>query len=408
MPSIRRYAQRLLSLAIVAVVLAGIAVGTTPTRASATEYAKQIVPVVKLPAGVVKGWSNPRSDNFFTGPHDKRFVTTLKQALKAMPTGATVRLSTYALSDRSVVDALIDAKGRGINVRFTSWTVATNSLIKKLRKVLGSDTTKASYLMLCRGSCYSKGADKSSQHAKTVTISSVFDAQGNRVRNIVFVTSANFSQHAVTDTWNHSQLIVGCAKIYTALASYMDGMKYDKTKRNFKPVSSCGYTLYLFPSAHMSNPAYDALAHTKCQATKSSKTIVRIMMYVWTPAEMKAVTQLGRLQSEHCDVAVVVTSGESRTGKKIVDALKRYHIRTFDSRYQGRYLHAKIVVIRGRVGKKLVDSVWSGSANFSWSAIARNTDTQLRSNGASIVNKALTFFARVAHASKQLYPAKKK
>ncbi|MEO5949434.1 MAG: phospholipase D-like domain-containing protein [Candidatus Saccharimonas sp.] len=394
----RRIAPVLIALAVVL----GLAIETVPAIATPLrENAPAAAPSLTLPKGV-KGWSNPQSDSFYTGPNDKRFTNSLKAALKAAPAGATVRVSTYAISDATMVKAFKDAHKRHVNVQVTTWTrayKANKKLINQLKKALGRNVTKPSYLKLCSGSCYKSGKDKAAQHAKIVTISNVLDTNGQQVRDVVFITSANFSKAAVTRTWNHSQLVVGCAKMYKALTSYIDGMKYDHTKY-FKPVPACGYTLYLYPSARVTNPATTELKSLRAQLGCK----VRVMMYVWTMSEAKTAEVIGKLRDDghghKCDVAVIVTSGQ--TAKGIIKILRKHHVRLYNARIHGRYLHAKVVAIAGKIGKKSVNDVFSGSANFSWSAMARNTDTQLKSSGKSRVQEAFDFFDRVAKMSKRL------
>jgi len=381
-------------------VLSGLAAESSlPVMAAPSQ---RIAPAIKLPAGVVKAWSNPATQSIYTGPKDSDFVGELKDALKATPAGATVRAATYSISDMNVVKLFTDAKRRKVHVKFTSWTKAQKASPKqigKLKRALGTNTEKSSYLKLCRGSCYISGSDSASQHAKIVTISSVINTKGKRVRDIVFITSANFSKAAVTRTWNHTQLIVGCSKIYKALTAYMDGMRHDKTKRNFRPVTACGYTLFLYPSAHLKNQAIETLKDVKCKATKSTKTVVRVMMYVWPSSQRVAAKQLAMLHKQGCNVRVIVTSGTTNKGN--VGVMRKAGVTVYDAKVKDRYLHAKLVVISGRVGKKLVDQVITGSANFSVAAIRRNNETQLVIRGEAHVREALNFFDRVAKKSRR-------
>ncbi|TAH31977.1 hypothetical protein EYC58_04865 [Candidatus Saccharibacteria bacterium] len=421
-----------------------LVLGITPssmTAASATTLA--------APAAKADTWTLKDGDilSYPKGLGDSRaFTRTLIKAIKQTRKGAKIAVSTYAISDMAVVEPLVEAKKkRGVIVQFTTWTKGANAtetsrkVAKALKKALGDisgaktkklvkdKAASKSYYMACRGSCYVDGKDKAAQHFKGVTISELKTPSGQILRNVSFLTSANLSKAAVNKSWNHAYVMVNRSKIYNALRSYMLGMRYDRTKRNFPVVTDGPYTLYLYPQAKVVNPIASTLKQVeqaKCAAGKGygngkGKAVIRIFVHYWTAPEYKAAVQVARLSHKYkCDIAVIVSRKTARRGvvKRLLFVKNkkgkftvRSGVRVYDA-YQsksGAYAHNKDWAFSGKLGKgkkaKNVNLLYTGSANMTETARARNTDVTLAvrgTEGAVSVANTLRFFNQVAKVSK--------
>lgn len=418
-----------------------LVLGITPssmTAASATTLA--------APAAKADTWTLKDGDilSYPKGLGDSRaFTRTLIKAIKQTPKGATLAVSTYAISDMAIVKPLVAAKKRGVIVQFTTWTKGANAtktsrkVTKALKKALGDisgakkfvkdKAANKSYYTACRGSCYMAGKDKAAHHLKTATISQLKTPSGQILRNVSFLTSANLSKAAVEKSWNHAYVMVNRSKIYNALRSYMLGMRYDQTKRYFPVVTDGPYTLYLYPQAKVVNPiatTVKQMREAKCEAGKGygngrGKAVIRVFVHYWTAPEYDVAEQVARLSYKYkCDIGIIVSRKTARRGvvKRLLFVKNkkgkftvRSGVRVYDA-YQsksGAYAHNKDWAFSGKLGKgkkaKNVNLLYTGSANMTETARARNTDVTLAvrgTEGAVSVANTLRFFNQVAKVSK--------
>ncbi|MEO5949435.1 MAG: phospholipase D-like domain-containing protein, partial [Candidatus Saccharimonas sp.] len=337
--------------------------------------------------GIISPWSPPPSKSLYNVPKTRgtsaqvyTYVNELVRAINATPRGEFIRLSTFLTSYKPVVDALLKAHRRGVHVRFITWQEdyrKDKKILDTLKHELGTNIRALSYLKICHKSCYSNSG---TQHAKIVLISRIINKTGKGVKYVSFIASGNITTDNVVNSWNHAQLITGRKKLYNGLVSYFDGMRYDRTHKNFKPVTDGAYTVYFYPTSKPFNPFYDALNHTTCKAAKrfgnNGRTVIRIAMYLWRNNTDYIAKRLATLAKQGCDVGVVVA--KHPTEEKIISILKKGRVSLFNARGKKQYVHAKMGIISGTVSGKSVDMVVTGSLNFTRSSMVDCTDIALR------------------------------
>lgn len=354
-----------------------------------------------------------RSGNIFTTPKGMgssiAYTRDIKNSIRYSPKGSTITASIYSITDWSVANEFIRAHRRGVNVQIITWDGGVGSrptsraVSRALKKALGTNARARSYYRICKGSCYTTGKDGSSHHAKLVLFSKVSPPNGQKLYHVTFVTSANFSLAAIRSTWNHTQVIVGRKKIYDTLKSYVDGMRYGKTKRFSGAIKEGPYTLYLFPSSNPVNPVYNLLMRTRCQAAKgygaNGRTVIRVAMYLWTSSERKISKRLAQLAKQGCNIRVVLTGPMARRG--VVWDLLRAKIPVWDS-YNGkhnRYTHTKLVVISGKVGKQNQNLTIGGNVNFTYEALRQNTEVMVIANNKAQADQAWSYVNKMTENS---------
>src|SRR5687768_7743297 len=93
-------------------------------------------------------FNNPRGN---TAAKD-RIITHLVRTIGSAPRYSVIRIAAYSNDRPDVVDALIDAHRRGVDVQMVlndNWTsAATNRLVR----VIGRDTNRRSFIAICQGS----------------------------------------------------------------------------------------------------------------------------------------------------------------------------------------------------------------------------------------------------------------
>ena len=141
------------------------------------------------------------------GQPDPTIRNELVGLLDQVPSGAQIEASFFIITPTyPVVDALIDAHGRGATVRVVldsgnrqgdSTNDAMDATFQRLLAELGGDPSAPSFAMQCDLACISK-EDDSIQHNKFVLMSSSGDLD-----DVVFQTTSNMRTGGSGDaTWN--------------------------------------------------------------------------------------------------------------------------------------------------------------------------------------------------------------
>lgn len=337
-----------------------------------------------------------------------RFPDTVRAMVNAALPGTTVHITTYFTSYKGVVSDVVkrhkkDRVNFRVVVRAADYR-ANKKNLDRLRKLLGTNTSKRSWFKVCTGSCYLHGKkDNAEMHLKVVAVDAIATPSGTR-RYVVLTSSANLSKASATKTWNFSNLYVGRKKVYDAFVSYINGMRHDRTaKKKFAQVTE-GRAKFVF-SPKAPDVAYDTLRQTKtCKPGKgygqSGRTRIVVLMYIWTGTQVKKARELTRLAKLGCVVDIIITGQQTSekiikyfkknakittTVKKGKKKVKRSYslINLHDSRAGKRYSHVKAMAVSGRAGKKAKQHFTVvGSANWSKYALTKNCEvTEVHTSG---------------------------
>ena len=76
-------------------------------------------------------------------------------AIDGTKSGETIRMAFFSLTVWNFSDKLIEAYNRGVNVRLIQDDHEIGPMWQDLVDVLGSDTTKKSWAVVCHRSCHS-------------------------------------------------------------------------------------------------------------------------------------------------------------------------------------------------------------------------------------------------------------
>ena len=386
-------------LAMLASVILALCLAPPPAQAAKKPVPWQPVagPIMSIPKGTGKA------------SRSTAHLTAMRKAVKAAVRGTTIRATTYSSSYKPIIADFIAAKSRGVHVRFTTWHedyAKNRKVLAPLRKALGTNTKKASYFKVCQGSCYRTGKDDAVQHTKIVTVGAVQAPKGIQ-RYIVFESSGTFSKAGANRSWNFTTVSVGRKKLYNAYASYIDGMRHDRTKKKFRQVKDGNTTVIFYPGGP--DPLLSTLKSIKsCKAAKgygvNGKTHIAVVMYVWRDSMSATAKQLVRVAKLGCKVDVVITTPDTQS--KIVAILKKGKLRLWDSRKKGkkgRYSHGKTWAISGRIGsnpKSLLTA--TGSANLSKYALKYNTEVTVLHRSAAMRQFVVNALGHIARYSKRL------
>lgn len=316
-------------------------------------------------------------------PAQRRIATHLISSIQAAPPGATVRVASWEVRARRLVDTLVEAHRRGVTVRVVldkrnAYAENPNRQVARLQRELrGAGNPERpeplrSGLTKCKASC--RGRVGGIAHSKFVVLS-----QSGAAQQVVITTSANATVQAATVQWNDAYTIIGDQVVYDAFSSVFDEMYADRpVVPQSRQVTSGATSVVFFPlrgSGAAADPVLRELRAVRCRGagnTRDGRTEVRFAVTSWHGQRGLAIGQrLRRLSARGCDVrGVYAVAGDRvlrdlrRPGPGAVPV--RRIVQNFGpARGYDRYLHAKVLTVRGRQGADRSATVTlTGSANW--------------------------------------------
>jgi hypothetical protein len=277
------------------------------------------------------------------GQPDPAISDELVGLLDQVPSGAQVDASFFIITPTfPVVDALIDAHGRGAAVRVVldsgnrqsaTTNDAMDATFDRLLGELGGDTGAASFAMQCDRACISKEED-SIQHNKFVLMSASGD-----LGDVVFQTTSNMRSGGSGDaTWNAAV------------------------------ISSDQAEVYYFPRTDGIDTVSQTLDSVDC--TSAPRIDVMATHFVRTQVR----DTLNQLAQDGCGVRVV--SRADNITREMCDSLvdQEVAVRIGDAPSDTAVgIHGKYLTISG--GTNDHHLVWMGSHNLTDNALLRNDET---------------------------------
>lgn len=395
--SLRSALRRSLFVLLGLIMLSGL---VQPMAASAASY--------KVAPGAT--FNNP----FGSTSAKWRIVNKIGSAIDHAPKGSTIRIAVYSITIEKIADKLIAAHKRGVNVEIVTddhlydtendaKRDALTEQIERLKKALGTDIKKDSFVKICDHSCMSDN-EYASMHAKLY----MFSTSGSS-KNVAMLSSSNPST-THTNAWNNLYTFVGNADMYNSLKDYFEAMakEPDKTKDWYSNTELGPYRLYTFPRKTANTLGedvhYTMLQNIKCTGVakgygtkptdpKNSRTIVDVAMFKITANRLEVAEQLSDLGKQGCLVRVAV-SHES-TPDEVVNALLKsgkVQVRDLDvwktvkdsvtgkkQRVVYNYTHDKYWAINGNYdGDSSASIVFTGSPNITSAGLRYNNELMVR------------------------------
>jgi phosphatidylserine/phosphatidylglycerophosphate/cardiolipin synthase-like enzyme len=320
-------------------------------------------------------------------------------AIDGTQSGETIRMAFFSLTVWNFSDKLIEAYNRGVNIRLIQDDHEIGPMWQDLVDVLGSDTKKASWAVVCHRSCHSD-ENPSYMHAKIYLFSKT-----KNLSKVTMVCSCNPTYTQARVGWNDMYTWVNDPYIYEGGVRYFDVMAAgavedangDQTvgipQDRYFSVASGKSQMYFFPKAGEGpeeDPAFQMLRDVDCIGTSPGygslgRTIIKVAMYQWSVRRDRIAHRLWDLSQEGCWVDIVY--GQTTTDKEVIDVLKTpgegtYPIPTLEKsamdknddgdfvHYVDIFNHEKYVLINGIYeGDTSTKLVIAGTANWTNTAL---------------------------------------
>jgi phosphatidylserine/phosphatidylglycerophosphate/cardiolipin synthase-like enzyme len=342
-----------------------------------------VVPLAQAPADARTGSYVPPPGPSFNNPlgspaQQRKLLQQVIRTVNSAPAGSTIRMAVFSFGDGQTADALIAAHRRGVDVKLVFAGENVYPAMARLRDAIGTDTTKASFVVICQNSCR---GEKGQMHAKYFSFS-----RAGSARWITMVGSVNLTQYNAQDQWNDLYTRVDDRAYFRAYGRWFGQLKDDEPVVGayvHKSTAAADIKMTPVDLTAESDPVVDALDRIRCQVTRGeldpdSRTpdeVVKTDLYVnnhaWNEERGKAIAwRVVRLRSEGCRVKVFYGTGMGAAVKSI---LENNGVRIRKGQHQGIRTHQKVMVVDGAYGGDLdTMRAWTGSQN--WSDKAANRD----------------------------------
>lgn len=325
------------------------------------------------------------------GQPDPAINNDLTRLLDSVPPGAQVVASFFVIQPNyPVVDALINARGRGADVRVVldsgdGQSAATNQAVdetfERLALALGKDPGAPSFAMQCVLACISKAPD-SIDHNKFVAMS-----QAGDLTNVVFQSTGNVRSDGSGDAaWNAAVVASGNPLLYGSYLGYFENLAArlnvpGNDYNAFRSPTAFGMsTPYYFPRTDDGDSVSQALMKVDCAL---APTAVNVMASYFTRPKVR--NRLNEMAQAGCGVRVIART-DTITREFCDTLLSPVEVRIADKPSASKVgIHGKYLTIGGGFdGHPDAKVAWVGSHNLTRNALVRNDETFLLTDDAAL------------------------
>ncbi|MFF6995020.1 phospholipase D-like domain-containing protein [Streptomyces sp. NPDC008313] len=374
-------------------------------------------------------WTEGPIFNDPLGTTDQQYAirTRLVELTNAALPGSTIKVAVYHVWEATVVNALVDARNRGVNVQvlLDESSVSdrpTNTSYGTLASALGTDRTKRSYITTCPKdkSCLGDPRfGKSIMHNKFWLFSAVAGAT-----NVVVETTTNSTPSANTRFFNDALVLPNNPTMYDAYSDYFDTMAArDWASWNYRTVSNGLYKAYFFPRAgntRATDTVYSVLNNVQCTykdtAGVTQHTKVRVAIFKLT--RLAIAEKLVSLKKSGCSVSIVYAESDSaKSSGGTKGTWEKMHttggptVRCYnddrDPLSPGKKLttpfiiHSKYILVDGVYDGVRNKVSFTGSGNYTGPALRENDESIIKVDDDAVHDMYRTHFDRV---TKVAYP----
>ena len=343
-------------------VMATVLVVLTSVAGAASAYTPDQGPI----------FNNPRGN----AEARDRIVTHIVRTINSTPKHSTIRIAAYSNDRPDVVDALIAAHKRGVDVQMVLNDNWTSGATRRLIRTVGQDTNRRSFIAICRGSCRGGAGN---QHMKFYLFSKAGSAD-----DVVMVGSANTTGYGARTQWNDMFTATeepALRDLYTKIFEQL--VRNRQVAEPYVRRTAGVYENEFFPhydTTAENDPVMERLNGVRCAASGGTgsrgHTVIRIVMYGWgADRGLYLAQKVADLDKSGCDVKALL----SAPGRKIVGTLQRGGVLVksadldldnndatgFDDTPYEVFTHQKYMALSGSYRGDMGYQVWTGSENWS-------------------------------------------
>lgn len=325
----------------------------------------------------------PQKQAFFNaadvdGTPDLSLEDLVIDMVNQTPAGAKIRASYYTFTRTRMPQAFIDAKARGVDVKFVldnannrnecDYSDAVSTLID------GLDPSNVTVCRDCQGEGGCIGIKIN--HNKFILFSELDDGS----QNVVLQSSANLTNPQIV-LYNNTVVIRDDQKLYDAYLNYWADLKAQRQDPNYyhKVVGSTGTKAYFFPR-NTGDTVVNLINNLDCSEPDGQ---IRVAMAFFAKSRRAVAEALVGQKRAGCRVQVLL--GDEELDSTTVQILEDDGVDTLVyTLTNGVTIHSKYMLLDGHYIDKRQKLVFTGSHNYTISGLERNDETLLKINDSDI------------------------
>lgn len=384
---------------LLSVLLTTLIVGSVVTIPASTALAapqRDRVGHYTPPAGAK--FNNPLG----TPRQQRRLFKHVIRSIKSVPRKGVIRIAVFSFADQETAKALIAAYWRGVKVRLIFSGNNVYPPMKSVRRVIGTDTTKSSFVVMCQRSCRGTGGQ---MHAKYFSFS-----RAGKARRITMVGSNNLTNFNAERQWSDLYTVTNDEAYFNAFKPWFKQLKADlPAAKTYIRKTASNHQLAITPIdlAVNADPLLVAMSTIRCQVTQGEidpgsptpdtvvSTRVLISTHAWNGTRGVTLAQrVAELESAGCAVQVFYGPGDG-FGDGVRTILTDAAVPMTSGTHKGYYTHQKLLIVDGAVdGELRTTRVLTGSQNWSTRALARD-DIMVEIDDDAVAARYISAFDRM-------------
>ena len=294
-----------------------------------------------------------------TATEQYRISSRIRDNIAGTPPGAVIRLATHGINIPALLRALVRAHTCRVAVRVLvpgrAWQEPP---VLELRRELGTDMSKRSWITRCDGACTTSGS-KGIMHAKLSLFSEVVGG-GTVTEDVTVYSSANLIHSQSNNRYNDAYQLVGNEDVHTSATRFFKSLAGNIETTYPELTKAPGLRQYFFPADQDFHR--DVFERTKCRVD-DGRTHVDFAASIWE--RLDVARQMVALEAAGCTVRLLLAV--DRVDKDVLRELFRGGVptRVQSIRAGDQAVHSKYIAIRGSHRGKPVSTVYAGSLNVS-------------------------------------------
>ncbi len=288
--------------------------------------------------------------------------------------GSLIRFSIFSFDRLPVATALARAKQRGVSVQVLVNDHEVTRAQLYLRKKLGTDRTRKSWIYQCKNGCRSPGE---SLHDKFYLFSHTGAA-----RSVVMIGSINMKLNGHKNQYNDLWTINDDKDLFGAVHALFERLKRDRVDRPLYWVQDIGpiqiHATPLPGADREDDPIMKVLRKVACRGAggntgTNGRTLIRVVMHAWVGDRgVYLARRLRDLYGDGCDVRLLYGMAGAGVRRELARPTSRGRVPIrstgYDTNDDGEldlYAHQKNLFISGHYdGDRSARTVVTGSSNW--------------------------------------------
>jgi cysteine-rich repeat protein len=327
----------------------------------------------------------------FSEPNQTTIFDLIIKTIGMAKTGSTIHASYYLFRYPKIIDALVNAKKKKVDIQLVVDDKSTNDSLRSRAKEFCLNG-KSDCVHTCKNSCLGVREDNGSiNHNKFF----LFSELTNGVKHLVFQSSSNLYSGSL-ERFQDLISVPFDTPLYNAYLKHFGNMRKEDSNNHqlTKVTGRSGIKTFFFPKPKGSDEVLDLLNQVKC----NSYSRIHVGMAYFRDSRDAVAKALKALVSKGCEVKVITSLYWDSTKKTYTaPGFEIEQILGTTLRKIEKALHSKFMLIDSLMGSGTTPRriVVAGSHNWSISALRHNDETYMLIENDKIYKAYLGYWNKI-------------